>query len=212
MMQSKFKKVIIITGGIGTGKSTAVSILQELGYTVLDSDKIVHENYQIGRDLYNNVIKLFGKDILDYEGNINRDKLGKIVFENKGMLEKLNNIVHKTVIETLKSKIEEYNSKNIIFLDIPLAFEIKDKLDSYKLIYDEIWLVYVNKELQIERLKKRAIKEKKNIEYVLSIINEQISISEKMYLADEIINNEEDIENLRENILKLMKKKVMEWQ
>jgi dephospho-CoA kinase len=91
MMQSR-PKVIVITGSIGTGKSTAVEIIKELGYRVLDSDKIVHEGYNMGSPLYEKIIETFGKEILT-GGQIDRRKLGKIVFTDENKLSRLNKIV-----------------------------------------------------------------------------------------------------------------------
>ena len=80
-MKQNRPKVIVITGSIGTGKSTAVDIIKEFGFTVLDSDKIVHEGYNIGSELYYKIINHFGEDILKGD-EIDRQKLGEIVFNN----------------------------------------------------------------------------------------------------------------------------------
>ena len=92
-MKQNRPKVIVITGSIGTGKSTAVDIIKEFGFTVLDSDKIVHEGYNMGSPLYEKIIETFGKEILT-GGQIDRRKLGKIVFTDENKLSRLNKIVH----------------------------------------------------------------------------------------------------------------------
>jgi dephospho-CoA kinase len=204
------KRVIVITGSIGTGKSTAVNIIKDLGFYVLDSDKIVHEGYNKDSVLYHNVINYFGEEILNSDQTINRMKLGKIVFNDEECLKTLNKIVHVYVIDVLMKGVEESNS-NIIFLDIPLILENLKQEKEYGLKFDEVWLVYVSPETQIERLTSRAIKENKNIEDVLSIIKKQIPIDEKVSMVDEIIDNEGTIEELEIKIKELLVKKGIGW-
>ena len=169
-MKRNRPKVIVITGGIGTGKSTAVDIIRDMGFTVLDSDKIVHEGYNIGSELYYKIIDNFGKNILKENREIDRQKLGKIVFNNEEMLKKLNETVHVYVYDKLNDGIEK-SANSVIFLDIPLILETRDM---HEPVYDEIWLVYVSEETQRKRLADRAISENKNPEDVLKIIDKQL--------------------------------------
>ena len=206
MKQNKHR-VIVITGGIGTGKSTAVNIIKDMGFTVLDSDKIVHEGYNTGEELYYKIVKHFGEYILRQDSSIDRQKLGKIVFNNKEKLNELNEIVHSYVYDKLKVGIEN-SSELVIFLDIPLILETKE---SSKLIYDEIWLIYVSEEIQRQRLTERAIKENKKPEDVLKIIEKQLPIEEKVLMVDEVINNEGTLEELRQNIKNLLEIKGIGW-
>ncbi len=208
MMQNK--KVIVITGSIGTGKSTAVNIIKELGFIVLDSDKIVHEGYNKDSELYYNVIKHFGKEILNEDETINRYKLGKIVFNDKERIKELNHISHAYVIEKLMKGVEE-SEADVIFLDIPLILEALNEEKEYGLKFDEIWLIYVNPVIQVKRLTQRAIDENKCIEDVLEIINNQIPIDEKVAMVDEVIDNEGTIEELKLKIKKLLQKKRIGW-
>lgn len=201
MMQNK--KIIIITGGIATGKSAVTKILREMGFDVLDADEIVHNGYKVGQEMYDNVYKFFGKDIIDSDGTLNRQKLGRIVFNNPEKLKKLNELIHGFVYKKLIEGIKEAKN-NVIFLDIPLALE-SDKINI--LNYDEIWLVYVSSEVQRERLIQRAIKENKNPEDVLKIISNQLPIEEKRKMADEIINNEGSLKDLKLEVIELLKRK-----
>lgn len=195
--------VIALTGGIATGKSTVSKIISEYGYEVLDSDRIVHNLYQKGEKIYNELIDNFGKEILDNSGKIDRKRLGKIVFNNEEKLLKLNEIVHKEVSQVLLEGIKNCKD-SIIFLDIPLLLEQKDKIKKHGVIYDEIWLVYVSKEVQISRLLQR---DKRGYEESIKIINSQMDIEEKVKYADVIINNEETLEQLRSKIDRLLKTK-----
>lgn len=205
MMQNK-TKVIIITGSIGTGKSTAVNILKQMGYEVLDSDKIVHEGYNVGEEIYNNVLNYYGDAIINNDKTINRQKLGKIVFNDEKSLKKLNEIVHASVFNKLIEGIGNCND-NVIFLDIPLALEEIENINKSDLHYDEIWLVYVNSNIQKERLAKRAISENKNPKDVLKIIENQLSIEKKKTMVDEVLINEGTVEELKYKIEKLLTKK-----
>ncbi len=208
MMQNK--KVIVLTGSIGTGKTTAVNIIKKLGFNVLDSDKIVHEGYNKNNELYLNVVKHFGKEILNEDNTINRQKLGKIVFNDKDKLKELNKISHVYVIEKLMNGVKE-NKKDVVFLDIPLILENINQEKEYDLKFDEIWLIYVKPGTQIKRLTQRAKDENKCIDDVLNIINKQISIDEKVLMVDEVIDNEGTIEELELEIKKLLQKKRIGW-
>ena len=116
-------------------------------------------------------------------------------------------MVHSYVYDKLKEGIEARKEK-VIFLDIPLLFETKD---IHEPIYDEIWLIYVSEETQRKRLMERAIAENKKPEDVLKIINKQISIKEKVFMADVVINNEGTVEELKENIKALLEIRGMGW-
>lgn len=204
------KRVIVITGSIGTGKSTAINIIKNLGFKVLDSDKIVHEGYEISSPLYKQVTQIFGEQILNIDNSINRQKLGNIVFNDNEKLEKLNEIVHLYVLDELNKAINE-NKDEVIFLDIPLILENLKQNKYYELKYDEIWLIYVKPSTQIERLRKRAIKENKNPKDVLNIIKKQIPIEEKVSMVNEVIDNEGIIEELEFKIIELLKIKGIGW-
>lgn len=206
-MKQNRPKVIVITGGIGSGKSTAIDIIKEHGFTVLDSDKIVHEGYNIGSELYLKIINHFSEEILNRDRTIDRKELGKIVFNDEEKLNELNEIVHKYVYDKLEEDSVKL-SEAVVFHDIPLFLETKDKYDP---IYDEIWLVYVSEEIQRKRLKARAIIENKNPEDVLKIIDKQIPIEEKVFMVDEVINNEGNRNDLRERIEKLLEIKGIGW-
>lgn len=205
MMQNR-PKIIIITGSIATGKSTVVNIIKSMEFQVLDADKIVHEGYAIGKELYKDVLNYFGQDILNEDKTINRQKLGNVVFNDNEKLNKLNSIVHASVYEDIRKGVEDCKDK-VIFLDIPLALENIDCYKRESFQYDEIWLVYVSPKLQRERLKLRALQENKPPKDVLKIIDKQISIDEKLKMVDEVINNEGTLEELEEEIKKLLIRK-----
>lgn len=205
MMQNN-RLVVVITGGIGTGKTAVSDILRKKGYKVLDSDKIVHDGYKPGNKMYLAVKDAFGTDILDENGFIDRRKLGAIVFNDEKKLRKLNDIVHGAVVDVLAEGIKGCGEE-VIFLDIPLFFEEREKLKHRDIRYDQVWLAYVNPHIQKERLTKRALIENKNPDEVLKIIEKQIPIEEKRRMADEIIVNEGTLKDLQKEIEMLLEKK-----
>lgn len=195
-------KIIGITGSIATGKSTVSNILKTKGYTVLDLDKIAHELMKKGEKNYINILSYFGDEILDENDEIERKKLGNIVFNDEKKLKKLNNLTHPNIFHTILEKINSLEEK-IIFIDNPLLVELIISGDSY-INYDEIWLVYIPKIIQIERLKYR---DKLNDEDATKKINSQISIDDKVKYSDFIVDNSKDegflIKQINERLEKL---------
>lgn len=204
MMQNK-KTVIIITGGIATGKSQVTKYLKSLGYSVFDSDKIVHDGYRSKSNLYSNVVNNFGQDIVDEDGFINRKKLAKIVLSNDNSLLKLNSLVHKYVVDELMEGVYNCNDK-LVFLDIPLMFEHKRILEDMGLRYDKIWLVYVDKDTQRDRLINRAKLENKDVSQTLKLIDKQISIEDKIIMSDVVIENLGTILELEDKVDDILSK------
>lgn len=189
-------KIIGITGGIATGKSTTTKILVDKGYKVIDSDKIARKCLELGREGYRRVVEHFGMASLNPDYSINRHYLGAKIFKDKAQREKLNTIIHPYIIEEIKKEIND-SKEQILFLDIPLLIEIYDELKNADINISETWLIYCNRETQIERLMKR---DNIDLERAESKVNAQIDIEEKRKLVDRIINNEDDEIELLKNI------------
>ncbi len=170
-------KLIGLTGGIASGKSTVASILMGKGYRVIDSDNISREVVKAGKPAYNDLINCFGKHILNRDGSLNRKKLGDLVFTDEKLLQVLNNITHPYIFKELINQINlECNNNKTIFVDIPLLFENYHELIKQGIIFDEIWLVYVDEKTQLDRLMLRNnLKEKQAI----NRINAQIPLEIK---------------------------------
>ena len=193
--------IVGLTGGIASGKTTVSNFFKEIGIKIADADIIAKEISQ-RKDVEDEMIQVFGKEILDIEGIINRAKLKEIVFSNKEKLSKLNEIIHPKVIEEFK-KIKENTDKNdIIIFDIPLLFETElDKM------CDVIVLVYVDRETQIKRMFERD-----NIseELAVKIINAQMSLEEKIKKSHIHIENNGTLDELQrkvQNIYRELKRK-----
>lgn len=194
-------KIIGLTGGIATGKSTVSNILRELGYKVIDADIIARQVVEIGKPAYEEIIKAFGKDILDDKGNINRKELASIIFRDFLMRKRLNDIVHPFVFREISRQINEHKDQRVIFVDVPLLIEELDKFKEYEIAFDEIWLVYVDKNTQLNRLIKR---DKINKEEGLRKIRAQMPIDEKPKYATRIIDNSKDLISLRRQVLRII--------
>ena len=195
--------IIGITGGIATGKSTVSHYLKQLGYQVIDADQISFEALTKDTKCIQNVLTKF--ECQDQNGNIDRKKLGEIIFNDKIKQQQLEDIVHPYVIKNIKKQIK--NSKQtIVFLDIPLLYEAK-----LEYLCDYVVVIYINEQLQKQRLKERNHLTNQEVE---ARIQSQMPIETKKQLAHYIINNEGDLNNLYDQIevfLKKINKGEIEW-
>ncbi len=183
-----------LTGGIGTGKSTASDILRSLNYSVLDADKVATKSLQKGTPGYNSVLDDFGDSILDLKGNIDRLKLGKIVFNDSKRLYHLEQIVHPLVQSYIADKKSELIAEGVAlsFYDVPLLYEKKMQEN-----FDSVILISSTQELQVSRTQKRSGISEKDI---LARIKNQLPLCEKEKLADFIINNNGSLVELEEKV------------
>lgn len=148
LMQNKM--IIGLTGRSGSGKSTVSGYLRELGHTIVDADAISHEVILRGKPAYDEIVAHFGSRILDAEQEIDRKKLGEIVFHDEAELSFLNTCSHKYILQEIDQHVKVYYlnpSKGYLFLDAPLLFETG--LDA---ICDQVWLVTAPQEDRIARI------------------------------------------------------------
>ncbi|KGG81205.1 dephospho-CoA kinase [Caloranaerobacter azorensis H53214] len=200
--KKKYTRIIGLTGGIATGKSTVTRLLREFGYVVIDADKIAKEVVDVGKRAYLDIVKEFGEDILDENNRIDRKRLGEIIFKDEKKRKKLNQIVHPIVIQEMIDKIKQLSyDKDVIFLDIPLLIEGKNMLEKHGLKFDEIWLVYADEEKQLSRLIKR---DKLDMKSALNRIRAQMPMTEKLKVANVIIDNNRGIDELKNQIVRLL--------
>ena len=192
-------KLIGLTGGIATGKSSVSKLLIENGYIVIDADKIARKVVELGQSAYKEIVDLFGEDILSDDKSINRKALGKLIFSDKRLKLALNNITHPYIFQEMKTEINKKCKENkVIFLDIPLLFEEYNNIMKMGIVFDEIWLVYVNEKIQLDRLMKR---DNIGMEESQKKLNSQMSIESKYKMAHVIIDNNEDKLTLKSNVL-----------
>lgn len=192
-------KIIGLTGSIATGKSQISNYLKGKGIKVVDADLIARDvaNY---KSVKNKIKKVFGYDLY-INDQLDRKKLAEIIFANKIHRQELNDIMHPEIYKEINKKTR--GKEDLVFVDIPLLFENEDVNKKYGLDFDEIWLVYVDRETQIKRLMDR---DGISREYAEKKINSQISVEEKRKKADVIIDNsgtlEETFAQVEENLKK----------
>lgn len=190
-------KIVGLTGGIASGKSTVSTILEDLGAAIIDVDNISRKVVNKGNKAYNDIVKNFGRDILLPNDEINRKALGSIVFADSEKLKLLNSITHSEIIKMVKIRIKELEIQEVKFAVIDAAILIEMGL--HKLV-DVIWLVIVDIDTQIKRLMDR---DRFSYKEAINRINSQLSNGEKKQFANNIIDNNMPIEQVREYIQSL---------
>ncbi len=191
------KNAIALTGGIGTGKSTTIKILESQGYQILDADKIAHQLLQEHRF---EIAQHFGSDILEKD-ILNRKKLGAIVFQNANELKWLEDFLHPLIRECMLQKAYELEKNyQAYFLDIPLFFEVGGK-KCYPV--SKVVLIYAPRALQIERLLERdKLKEAE----ILQRLACQMDIEQKHAMSDYIIDNSSSLKDLNKQVERFLKR------
>lgn len=180
---------IAIVGNIASGKSTVENVLRKKGYKVFDSDIIAHE---VLDDLSEKILEAFkGYDILE-NGKISRQKLGALVFDDKNLKEKLENIVHPEIKVRIKKIFEENKLEKYIFVSIPLLFEV-----GWRNLFDKILFIYTEDKIRLNRLMQRNNFTK---DEALARIKSQLPQEEKVKVSDFIINNNHSIDVLQKYI------------
>lgn len=186
-------KIIGITGGIASGKSTVVAEIRKAGYQVIDADQVVHELQAKGGRLYQALINWLGSDILDETGELNRPKLSQLLFGNPDYLAKSADIQGEIIREELATRRDILAANEaLFFMDIPLLIE-----DDYQEWFDEIWLVYVTRSIQIDRL---MIRNRYSQEEAELRISSQMPLDDKRDFADVIIDNTGTLEQLKQQV------------
>lgn len=188
-------KVIGLTGGIASGKSTVSSYLKELGAIIVDADIVAREIVEKGQPALKEIIDYFGKEVLLSDGALNRKSLGNIVFSDPQKLQVLNKITHKRIIENIEEKIKHYrhlDNVKAIFIDAALLIEMK-----MNFLTDEIWLVTTSKEIQLKRL---MLRDNLSFDEAINRINSQMSLEQKKEVSDVIIDNSGDYDYLKQQV------------
>lgn len=180
--------IVGLTGGIASGKSTVANLIRSKGYTIIDADVEARLAVERGEPAYNEIVAFFGKEILLDDQQINRAKLGEIIFNDEEKRQKLNSIVHPDVRRRMLNKREEaiHKGEKLIIMDIPLLFE--SKLTG---MVEKVLLVYVDEQTQLQRLMERN---QFTEEEALARIRSQMPLKDKVPLSDAIINNNGSIE------------------
>jgi dephospho-CoA kinase len=174
-------KLIGLTGGAGSGKSTVARILRDLGAAIIDADTAAHAVYAPGTPGFELVVREFGPEVVR-EGRIDRARLGELVFNDAGARHRLNAIVHPLVRDWMAARTAKAveDGAQIVVQDVPLLFE-----NGLQGLYSEVILVYVPAALQVERLVARG----QSPERANAMIAAQMPIEEKRKLAGLVVDN-----------------------
>ena len=194
--------VIGLTGSIGTGKSEAARQLEALGASIISADEVGHEAYTPNTEAWELVIAAFGDDILQDDGDIDRRKLGAIVFSDPGQLEKLNQIMHPRMARMVADKIEVLRDQgvNVVVVEAALLFEA-----GWDTLVEEVWVTDSPEHIVIGRLKERnGLSE----EEAKKRINSQMGRAERIERSDFVINNSGDMADLGNAIKELWERRV----
>lgn len=198
-MSSLSKTMIIgLTGGIASGKSTVVEMIKEAGYKVIDADQLVHDMQTKGGRLYQALLDWLGEAILLSDGELNRPKLGQLIFSSEEMRHQSDEIQGKIIRGELAAQRDGLaKEEDVFFMDIPLLIE-----NDYQDWFDQIWLVAVSPEVQRQRLMKRN---HLSAEEADMRIASQMPLSEKLPYASLVIDNNGSIDDLKEKVKSAIK-------
>jgi dephospho-CoA kinase len=182
-----------LTGGIASGKSTVAAMLRQLGFEVLDADKLAHQLIEPGYPAFTDVVREFGREILAPDGRVDRAKLGAIVFADRAKLDKLNAIVHPRVAEATARQFDQWerNGVNVAFVEAALIVEA----GMHKSL-DGLVVAWCTPQQQIERLRERGLNETE----ARSRIALQMPQEEKLACATEKIDCSGSLEETRRQV------------
>jgi len=194
--------VIGLTGSIGTGKSEAARQLEALGASLISADQVGHEAYTPNTEAWEQVVAAFGDGILQEDGEIDRRKLGALVFSDAGQLAKLNHIMHPRMARMVADKIEVLRSQGVGVVVVEAALLFEAGWDS---LVEEVWVTDSPDQIVIERLKKRnglsEVEARKRI-------SSQMDRAERLGKSDIVIDNSGDMAGLESAIKDLWNSRV----
>jgi dephospho-CoA kinase len=188
-------KIIGLTGGIGSGKSTVSRFLAEMGAVILDADKLGHEALKPGSEAWKLVVNEFGKGIVAASGDIDRAKLGDIVFNNHKALLRLNQIIHPVIDNMINSKLEEYRRQGVDEVVLEAAVILEAGRASQ---VDELWVTVAPEATAIKRIRERTGLSEQEAR---ARIQAQLSNEERIKHADVVIDTDCSLDELKNRVL-----------
>ena len=195
--------IVGLTGSVGTGKSTVTNFFRELGAYIIDWDELAREVTRPHLRAWKEIVEYFGKDFLNEDLTINRQKLAEIVFSDREKVAKLNQIVHPEVFkedERITNEIKSLDPDALIIKDIPLLFEL-----TRPVFVDKVVVVSASEQTQLRRLEEKGM----SGEDARSRIKSQLPLEEKIKSADFVINNDGPLKETKrqvEEIYSLLRK------
>lgn len=195
-------QVIGLTGSIGTGKSEVTRVLQELGAEVINADQVGHKAYTPHTESWNDVVDAFGRDILKPDGEIDRPKLGAIVFADSGQMAKLNGIMHPRMAGMVAEKINQMRSRGVrvVVVEAALIFEA-----GWETLVDEVWATASPLEAVFQRLMSRNGLDEAEVRKRLG---SQMDIQERLDRSDVVVENSGDVAALEATVRSLWESRV----
>jgi dephospho-CoA kinase len=193
--------IVGLTGGVASGKTDISQILKEEGAYLIDADQIARELVQPHTATWNELIKVFGKEILQEDGSIHRKRLAAKVFSDPEQRNLLNQILHPRIKTEMNKRVKEIGQKDpnaIVVIDAALLIELGDHREM-----DKVIVVTSTEKQQIERLKKRDGVDQEEAQKILS---SQMPLDEKMKVADFVIRNEGSFEETRRRVKEVFQK------
>lgn len=195
-------RTVGVTGGIGSGKSSAVRVLAELGATVIDADRVGHDVYAPGTIGFDQVVAAFGPDVVGADGAIDRKRLGAIVFGDPAALARLNAVVHPLIRAAVAERVAAAHAAGKAPIVVEAALLIEAKWDA---LVDEVWLVVARREVIEERLtQQRGM----DAAAVAARMKAQLADEERRAHADVVIDNSGTREQLRAQIERLWRERL----
>ena len=194
--------VIGLTGGIGTGKSEVAGLLQSLGSAVISADEVGHEAYAPNSESWREVVDTFGKEILQPSGEIDRQKLGAIVFSDPQQLEKLNAIMHPRMARMVADRIQVLRDQGASTVVVEAALLFEAGWDS---LVDEVWTTDSSVESVVERLQARNGMDEKEAR---RRIDSQMDPAERIERSDLVVDNSSDVSALEQTVMALWENRV----
>jgi len=189
-----------LTGGIGSGKSSVAKLVQQQGIPIIDADQISHRLLENDGEAYDQVRLMFGAGVVNSHGEIDRRALGELVFSDASARRSLEDLLHPLIIKQIQAEVVEKAAQgaNLLVIEMPLLFEAK-----LQKMFDLIWVVNINQEQQLERLRMRdgltEIEAKRRI-------NTQLPLDMKVKKADVVIENQGNLSELAAQVNALLSK------
>ena len=198
--------VIGLTGGVGTGKSLVSEMLEGLGAAVVNADLLGHETYRPHTETWQRIVETFGNDVLTPTGEVDRQKLGAIVFSGAEPLQRLNTITRPRIYEMIKERIARLSGQGAEVVVVEAALLVEA---NWTPLVDEVWVTTSTEDQVIQRLRRRN---NLNKEAVRARVRAQMPQEERVKSADVMIDNSGSLAELKGNIQKLWNGRVLAHQ
>lgn len=184
---------VALTGGIGCGKSEATQAFSKLGVPIVDLDSISHQLTAANQPLLDVITAKFGQTYVTGEGALDRDRMRELVFDNESARHALNAILHPAIHQEAVKQLQMYTDAPYVVLAIPLL----DKNSPYMSVIDRVLVIDCDEETQIQRVKQRS---QLDVIQIKQIIKAQTPRQTRLAMADDLIENNGHIEELRQKI------------